>query len=92
MRIIDYLDTFSIDLEHDDYDDYDLILKREDCHNDSGMVELLRINYQSYIYTVGKEELAERLGQYANAQIEQMIVGKYYCVIFIKDDLLADQK
>lgn len=86
MLLIDLLVKMSLDLEKEYFDEYNLKLKREDYHNSSGMFELLRINYQSYIYTAGKDVLEKILGQYANAQVDHIIVGKYHCTIFIKDE------
>ncbi len=86
MKLIEFLQKFSVDLKKKHYDDYVLSLKRNDKHNFSGMWELLRINYHNYICDAGEEDLAKILGQYRNSQFEYIFVKKHECIIFILDE------
>ena len=82
MRIIDYLQLTSVILDQNEYDDYDLIIKKE-C----GMMEykeLLRINYQSYINDYGEEELKIYLGEYADLEVKHASIYGDAFFIYIK--------
>lgn len=83
MRIIDYLQMTSIELNQDKYDDYDLVIKKYEC-DIMEYKELFRINYQSYINAFEEEDLRRYLGEYADLEVKTAAIYSDVFLIYIK--------
>lgn len=76
MTVCEYLQITSINLDIEEYDEYELILKNDEN-------ELLKINYQGYIYASSENDIVKHLAEYSTAQVICTIVKKKNLVIYI---------